>query len=466
MTRSRGLPGLLAVAVISWAQTALGNGRFPLANQLVVDASDEQHIVARTTFGLVQSLDGGAHWSWICESAIQADGFLDPPLTIGSQGAILVGLDDGVHLGEDSGCQWTRAQADYSGEEVIDLAGNSTDIFATSLAQMKGALQARVAASTDGGQHFATLGSVLDDASPVTIEVAPSLSSRLYLGMLDGNLENGLIARSDDGGLSWVRSPAPSGPDSVYLSAVDPNDPDRVYLRSMFPSSVLFVSTDGGTAWSAAYTSVSELTGFALSPDGQRVAVGSADGVAILDAAGSAGTPYEVIATYSTPVNCLTWHETALYACSTDASGGFSIGVSADGRGDFSPLLRFADLEPITCPSNPVLVQCANAPCAIGDLFDAGCAAPAALLQEDAGSRAPVSTPILHAGGGSCTLGHAPGSGRSGARVFGLLLSALAFRRRRDRRQSAPGTRGEDRTRAARPRTWRGRRVRLRLLGY
>src|SRR5450432_2417181 len=157
----RVLPWLLAVAAISCARTAHGNGRFPAANQLVVDASDELHIVARTTFGLVQSLDGGAHWSWICESAMQADGFQDPPLVIGGGGDILLGLNDGVHLGEDSACQWTRAQADYSGEEVIDLAGNSTHIFATSLAQMNGALQARVAASTDGGQHFATVGSVL-----------------------------------------------------------------------------------------------------------------------------------------------------------------------------------------------------------------------------------------------------------------------------------------------------------------
>jgi len=431
----RGSCLLLAGALISSAQTARANGRFPEANQLVVDASDERHIVARTTFGLVQSLDGGAHWSWICESAIRAGGFEDPPLVIGRQGTVLVGLDDGVHLGDGSGCQWLRAEADYVGEEVIDLAGSATQIVATSLAQLNGALRARVAASTDGGQHFVTLGSVLDDASPVTIEVAPSLSSRLYLGMLDGNLENGLIARSDDGGSNWLRMPAPSGPDSVYVSAVDPNDPDRVYLRSMFPTSVLFVSTDAAATWHAVYTSVSELTGFALSPDGRRLAVGSADGVAILDAAGPATTPYGVIASYATPVTCLTWHGTALYACSTDANGGFSIGVSADGRGDFAALLRFAELEPVTCPSNPALVRCASAPCIIGDLFDAGCAEPDASLVPDAGS--PPASSAQHAAGGSCAFGRAASNHGRGAKVFGVLLGALALRRWRNRQRSA-----------------------------
>jgi len=456
--RVRGSLPLLVLLAASSPRTALGNGRFPEANQLVVDANDARHIVARTTFGLVQTLDAGAHWSWICESAIQASGFQDPPLSIGTGGATLLGLADGVHVGEDSGCQWTNASADFSGEEVIDMAGSSARIVATSLAQVNGALHARVAASSDGGHHFTTLGSLLEDASPLTVEVAPSQSSRLYLGMLDGNLENGLIARSDDGGLTWLRSPAPSGPDSVYLSAVDPNDADRVYLRSMFPSSVLFVSTDAGSHWKPIYTSVAELTGFALSPDGQRLAVGSSDGVAILSAATPAG-PYDVMASYSTPVNCLTWHGSALYACSTDATGGFSIGVSEAGSADFSPLLRFSDLEPISCPSNPALMRCATAPCQIRDLFDAGCADnEQPMATGSAGSSAQQVSPTLHAAGGGCCFARTSNVGRFG--VNGLVLCACALHtlRRASRRRLNEGAR----RRVALRRTWRGTHARWR----
>jgi hypothetical protein len=448
---------VLALLAASSPGTALGNGRFPEANQLVIDTNDARHIVARTTFGLVQTLDAGAHWSWICESAVQASGFQDPPVSIGIGGAALLGLADGVHIGEDSGCQWTRAFADFSGEEVIDMAGSSARIIATSLAQVNGALHARVAASSDGGHHFATLGSLLEDASPLTIEVAPSQSSRLYLGMLDGNLENGLIARSDDGGLSWVRSPAPSGPDSVYLSAVDPNDADRVYLRSMFPSSVLFVSTDAGSHWKPIYTSAAELTGFALSPDGQRLAVGSSDGVAILSTASPAG-PYDVMARYSTPVNCLAWHGSALYACSTDTTGGFAIGVSEDASADFSPLLRFTDLEPISCPSNPALMRCATVPCQIGALFDAGCAnnGQTTAAAGSAASPAQVS-PTLHAAGGCC-FATTRNVGRFSTN--GLCLCLCLTLRRGSRRRLNEGAR----RRVARRKTWRGRRARSRRL--
>jgi hypothetical protein len=419
---------LLAVGFLSSARPALGNGRFPAANQLVIDGADERHLVARTTFGLVQSLDGGAHWSWICESAIQANGFQDPPLLIGDRSAILLGLDEGVQLGDAAGCEWTRAVADFAGEPVIDMAGSSAQIFAAALAQVDGALQARVAASTDGGRHFSTLGSLLPDASPVTIEVAPSRSSRLYLGMLDGNLENGLIARSDDGGSTWLRTAAPLGTDSTYISAVDPADPDRVYLRSMFPSSIVFVSTDASRTWNAAYTSAAELTGFALSPDGRRLALGSSDGVVILDTGGP--TPYSVLASYSTPVNCLTWHGTALYACSSDASGGFSIGVSTDARSEFAPLLRFADLLPVSCPSNRALLRCATAPCTIGELFGASCSALPPTVGGDAGSTERAASPAPSPSGG-CAIERATLGRNRGVPALAWFGLWVVLRRRR-----------------------------------
>jgi hypothetical protein len=154
----------------------------------------------------------------------------------------------------------------------------------------------------------------------------------------------------------------------------------------------------------------------------------STNGVAILDTTGPAGAPYVVIASYATPVNCLTWHETALYACSTDASGGFSIGVSADGRGEFSPLLRFSDLEPIACPSNPALVQCASTPCVIGDLFDAGCVGPDAAAQPDAGSSAQTLAQVARSASGSCAFGRATRSSGDATTAFGLLLCSFAFR--------------------------------------
>ena len=66
---------------------------------------DAAHIVVRTTFGLMQSFDGGATWSWICEAAASANGFQDPEIIVTTGGRIAMGLPDGLAIGEQRGCQ-------------------------------------------------------------------------------------------------------------------------------------------------------------------------------------------------------------------------------------------------------------------------------------------------------------------------------------------------------------------------
>ena len=50
--------GLFASALVP--SIALANGRFPLANQLVVDPTNPDHMVARATFGILDTHDNGA----------------------------------------------------------------------------------------------------------------------------------------------------------------------------------------------------------------------------------------------------------------------------------------------------------------------------------------------------------------------------------------------------------------------
>src|SRR5258706_6849694 len=72
-------------------RTAQANGRYPLANQLVVDPGAPDHLVARTTFGLLSSHDTGKSWTWICEDALGAlDNSEDPAIAVTADGSILV----------------------------------------------------------------------------------------------------------------------------------------------------------------------------------------------------------------------------------------------------------------------------------------------------------------------------------------------------------------------------------------
>ena len=403
------------------------NGRYPSAGQLVVDPVDAAHIVVRTTFGLLQSFDAGATWSWICESSASANGFQDPEIIVTTGGRIAMGLPDGLAIGEQRGCQWSRVPS-LTNDDVIDLVVSSTDpttAYAAAAVTVGGAFNGLVAGTTDGVSWMAT-GPLLPDTYPLTIEIAPSRPQRLYLGGEDGNLETGFIDVSDDGGVSWTRHGGPAGVDAVYVSAVDPQDPDRVYLRAYFPFGSLYVSEDGAATWTLVDQSEVPLTGFALSPDGRRIAVGGANGLTILTrTAGDGGSAYSVTETSALPVSCLTWTAAGLFACADEATAGFTIGLSTDGGGTFAPLLRLGDVTVASCPANTSAASCSALWCATASAIGASCAGPvdAATDAESDGGRL-LAPP---AAGCGCAVG---GSSRSEALTFLLAISVLLARRR------------------------------------
>lgn len=377
MRPARGVlvPWALVIGMTGLASPALANGRYPSAGQLVVDPADAGHLVVRTTFGLLQTFDAGSHWSLICEQAVSAGGFEDPEIAVTTGGQVAMGLPDGLAIGDPTGCGWTR-NPEFVNDNVIDLVVNGADSATAYLAAavtVDGAFNALVAGTTDGATWSVT-GALLPDTYPLTIETAPSRAQRLYMGAEDGNLELGFIDVSDDGGASWTTRAGPDGVNSVYISAVDPQDADRVYLRSYFPQSNLYVSDDGAATWTLIYQSEVPLTGFALSPDGQQVAVGGSSGMAILArTAGDAGGGYATMTTTPLPVTCLTWASAGLYACADEATAGFTIGLSTDGGGTFDPLLHLKDLTSASCAPASSAGSCAAEWCSIANAIGASC---------------------------------------------------------------------------------------------
>jgi hypothetical protein len=387
---------VVLAALVTRASASRANGRYPAAGQLVVDPTDGSHIVALTTFGLLQSLDAGLTWAWLCERAISPEGFQDPEVGIIRGGRTVVGLPDGLALGERAGCQWTRVP-ELAGDEVIDLVvsgGDPAIAYTATVARVDGAFNGLIAATTDG-VSWSTRGALLSDTYPLTIEIAPSRPQRLYLGANDSNLETGFIDVSDDGGGTWAVHDSPGGVDSVYVSAIDPDDADRVYVRSYSPQSNLYVSEDGARTWTVILESPVPQLGFALSPDGRQLAAGGKLGVTILARTdGGAGSVYAVAATNPLPVSCLTWTTGGLFACADEASAGFTIGVSIDAGRTFASMLRLADLKPVSCATGTSAASCAGEWCATASIIGAACSTPVDAATDAAGDgRRPASTP-------------------------------------------------------------------------
>ncbi|NUO49356.1 MAG: hypothetical protein HOV80_10915 [Polyangiaceae bacterium] len=352
MKKGRLAAGVLAAlaGVVGLPGAAHANGRFPSAEQLVVDPGDPNHIAVQVTYGFIHTLDAGGTWTWTCEDAAQYGGELDPPIALLDGGVMIAGVFDGLVVASPDGCSLGFVPG-LEKKFVVDVSASKVDprraiaISSNGLGMNK--FDTRVWASSDAGANWAQQGTSLpDDFLALTADLAPSNEQRVYVsGFVIASSTNyvGSLARSSDGGQTWEIVPIPgsannSGP---YLAAVDPSNPDRIYLRLDGELGTLLVSDDAGDTWETVYTASGRLLGFALSPDGSQVRVGSeTDGI---HAASTTDLAFSQINTLGT--RCLTWHKGVLYACAKEAVAGYTIGKSVDGGQTFEAIHHLQCLE-------------------------------------------------------------------------------------------------------------------------
>lgn len=359
---------VLGALVVSPAARA--NGRFPRAQQLLEDPADPEHLILRTTYGVLRTQNAGQDWFWICERAIGYGGVEDPALGLTATGTLLAGVFDGLAVSPDTGCSWSFQAGAMAARYVVDLTVERADrmraLAMVSMGRGAGVFLNQLHRTTDGGASFAQLGPDLPaDVLGLTLDPAPSDPSRIYVSALefaDGGGAQGVLLRSIDDGASWTRLPisGTSLVDSPFIAAIDPVDPQRIYVRISGPTEdYMLVSADGGASYQERIRKNAELYGFALSPDGKTVLAGFGDprdGTTVDEAAlgiwSASTTDYSFQRIYTEPVACLTWTPTRLYACTGQFDAGFEVGASSDGGKTFSSLMQLKDLQgPLECPA-------------------------------------------------------------------------------------------------------------------
>lgn len=343
-----GLASSLAAALLSVSRAASANGRFPKADLVVFEPGDPERLIVRTTFGLLESRDAGAHFDWICEAALELEDQEDPMIAITENGSVVAATVDGVVVAGEDECGFRRVAA-LDGEIIPDLALDRAQPHRVLAFRARGLQNSefdwQLYSSEDDGDTFRALGDPLDrELLPLSVDLAPSESNRVYLTARLPRAEKyaSVLLRSDDGGESFERLPIPGSADLVlaFLAAVSPDDPERVYVRLSDPEgTVLLTSGDAGESFSQVHRAKGALLGFAASPDGKTIAFGGPnDGVWLAAADGSNPERRSELG-----VSCLGWSEHGIYACS-DSTEEFGVGLSTDQGAVFEPLLRFDEL--------------------------------------------------------------------------------------------------------------------------
>lgn len=422
---------------LSWA-----NGRFPLADQLVVDPKDPSHIVLRTTYGILSSSDSGGSWSWVCEAAVGYGGTQDPAMGVLADGTVLAGIFEGLSISHDRVCSWAFAKAPLEGEYVIDVSVHrdepSKAVAITSTGMGTG-FHVILAETADNGVTWTQAGTaVMNDMIALTVDIAPSNPNRVYISGSVGKVYAPGVERTDDRGMNWTRTffDAAYAKDVPYIAGVDPTNPDRLYVRlSGTDADHLLFSEDGAQTFTEIFTTPSDLLGFALSPDGKSVVVGTP----ITDAGPDQGifiastTDHKFTKISTVSSRCLTWTAAGIYVCGNQFTDMFTVGLSTDEGKTFNKLYNLPEICPLECPAgSPSSTACTSAWPPLAATLGVDKVACGIVTTTSSSSGSGGNPPPDPKTGCSCDITYSSGQ------TFGAVLalsSLLAAWRRKKRRQ-------------------------------
>ena len=436
------MAGLAAVTAVVVPSPVAADGAFPDSMSIFLPPGRPDQILVGTTFGIVRTDDGGAHWHLICEEAITSVGEIVSQYQMGPPPAstLYAVASNEVLTSADSGCSWTTAVGQWSRPFITDAFPDPRDaarLFALALVTIDGDLLSALFESRDGGKSF---GAPLYHAKPgvllTGVESPAAASGAIFVteyGRTDAGLES-LLARSRDDGRSFdeVSLLATFGKAEPRLAAIDPVDAQTIYYRAVDGGfDKLAISRDGGQTAAIALAVEDEMSGFLRRADGTLlVAARTGPGWRSSDG-GRSFAPWPE----GLRLRGMRERGGVLYAVGDDSPGGFGVGSSADGGKSWTALLHFADICGVLACSPRVSEACRIPWQRLIDQVGVQAACAVASPGADAGADAAVTTtttPPPPAGGGGCAL--APGRAvvvAVGPLVLIAALALAAIRRRR-----------------------------------
>jgi hypothetical protein len=436
-TPRKALLSFLVVTALSayTERAAQANGRFPRA-QTVLEKGDL--LVLRATFGLLLSHDRGKSWDWICEQAMGFSGAWDPPLALGDDGTIFIGLEKGLRSTKD-GCGFVDHH-ELDGQLVSDLTEFHGETWAATSTPGQSAFVWR----TQGGKFVrwskGIPGTYIDTLDVYRGKIGSS-PGRVYLtGIETGKPIAPHFYRSDDDGVTFTeQKPAWPHVARLFIAAIDPIHPERVFVRSLgVDGSDLLLTEDAGKTFRVVLHFDGAMFGFAM--NGDDVWAGSGTPTEGLWRSTDRGRTFSKVRDQL--VYCLR-AGSVLYACSEPyVPQGYALASSRDNGTTWEALGNFTSVRgPVACAAGDG-AKCVE-PWAQTKLMlatnvgasDAGTGDAAGEASAAPASSAPSSGPERTSRCGCMVVGAAP---HPTASVLGAAALAVGLARRRRRRAGSP----------------------------
>jgi hypothetical protein len=380
------LPALLA-ALTSAPSTVWANGAFPDEFTLYCPEDKPHRIVVSTNFGLILTDDDGAHWSWICESAIAVLPYLyrigAPPDDI-----MYAVNSEGIYVSKDL-CVWTMSTLPDMANQVSDVFTDPSDpnvALAIARPTRTSSPTDFLFETTNGGTSF---DKTLYQSAPAerleSVESAKSDPQRIYMMLTRGRPQRRILLRTTDRGGHWgevdhtadlrpAGSSSTASPRLALIAQVDPKDPMTAYFRVLHignSADALAVTHDGGDTLKIIYTlpGVALMTSFLILADGS-LAIGTRGGGFISTDSGMSFNMW----VNSPELRGLCERDGTVYGAADNFADSFAVGYTKDKSATpWHPLLSFDGIgPPSVCPQ--VQNACASAYLTLEMMFgiDAG----------------------------------------------------------------------------------------------
>jgi hypothetical protein len=432
-TRARAAPCALfalslAAGVLLAGGAARADGAFPDSLSLLVPVDRPHRISLATNFGLISSDDDGASWTWVCEGPLTNCSTLYSAAAAPADRLFALSADSLV-FSDDDACQWTVAGGDVAAGGVVDafpFAQDATRVLAVVSPNGVGpATTYTVVESHDGGSTFdSVLYTAMGGDLVSGVEASRADADTIYVTLAAGEAFAPALALTTDGGATWRSvdlSATLGASSSIRLVAVDRTNPARVFLRvGMLAAEGLavFDATTGAVTVPVMFPG-GLMTAFVQTDEGPLVVAGRANNDGPVFRSLDDGQSWQPVG--DTPhVRALAERDGTIYVAADNTADGYAVGVSKDLGVTFQPLMRFDQVGSVAA--------CVRAACQTVCASEVSAGLwPASTCTAAPEASAPVQPKA--AGGGCCATG---GAGQTNGVVVcvGLLLAAIAARRR------------------------------------